>query len=201
MIQFATVPLLMILMLLSSCAQQITPKPNHEPTLEGPANIDVLQQQRQRRYHQAVALLAEGKHAEAESALRAFIDKYPDIASAYLNLAYALLNRQQPEKSLQAVDKSIELNPRIAQAYHHRAYLKLNNGDIHQAREDFQHAITLHPGYENAHFNLALLYDIYLQNINLAIKHYQSYLDLVAGDDERTREWVEYLKNSVRHGQ
>lgn len=201
MIKFVPVPLLIILILLSGCAQQSTPVPDRQPALEGQAKIDALLLQRQQRYRQAVVLLAEGKHAEAESALRTFIDKYPDIASAYLNLAYALLNRQQAEKSLQAVNKSIELNPRIAQAYHHRAYLKLNNGDIHQAQEDFQQAIKLNPGYVNAHFNLALLYDIYLQDINLAIKHYQSYLDLVTEDDERTREWVEYLKNSLRHGQ
>ncbi|VAW94997.1 hypothetical protein MNBD_GAMMA19-558, partial [hydrothermal vent metagenome] len=42
--------------------------------------------------------------------------------------------------------------------------------------------------------------DVYLQNIREAIKHYQQYLSLLDGEDEKTETWVEELKFNLTDG-
>ncbi len=75
-----------------------------------------------------------------------------------------------------------------------------HKGKINDAKKDYIKAIELKPDYINAHYNLALLYDIYLQEITLAIKHYETYLSLLKKTDEATQEWVNHLRGTLANG-
>ncbi len=87
-----------------------------------------------------------------------------------------------------------------APAYNLRAQLQLKKGAIKQAQQDYLKAIELYPDYTIAHYNLALLYDIFLQEIALAIEHYSIYLSLLDKEDENTRDWINHLKNTLKNG-
>ncbi|MCP3669417.1 MAG: tetratricopeptide repeat protein, partial [Gammaproteobacteria bacterium] len=104
------------------------------------------------------------------------------------------------ERSFKQINKAIELNPLQAQSYHLRAQIQLQNGEIKQARSDYQKALELDPAYLNAHYNLALLYDIYLQEIALAIEHYSIYLSLLGEKDEAMQDWINHLKGTLENG-
>ena len=69
-----------------------------------------------------------------------------------------------------------------------------------EAKNDYLKAIQLKPDYINAQYNLALLYDIYLQDIKSAIQHYEIYLSLIDKPDEPTLEWVNHLKGTLKNG-
>jgi len=64
---------------------------------------------------------------------------------------------------------------------------------------DYLKAIEIKPAYANAQYNLALLYDIYLQEIELAIKHYEIYTSLLKKPDEATQEWINHLKGTLKN--
>ncbi|MFV9615434.1 MAG: tetratricopeptide repeat protein, partial [Gammaproteobacteria bacterium] len=81
-----------------------------------------------------------------------------------------------------------------------RGQLFVTKRKIHDAKKDYEKAIELKPDYSNAHYNLALLYDIYLQEMALAIKHYETYLSLIKKPDEATQEWVNHLKGVLANG-
>lgn len=65
------------------------------------------------------------------------------------------------------------------------------------ADDFFQKAIQVDDKYAQAHYNLALLYDTYYQDLNRAIKYYQAYLVLTNFEDKKIQQWVEELEASV----
>ncbi len=200
----ATVPLLQIIFFIAGCTVQNGPiKPSKETadqTSKAEQNLRSAQQ-RELRYQEALALLEDQRLQEAESKFQAFVAQHPEFPGAYLNLAYITRDQQNLDASLLWVDRCLEIDDQIAEAYNHRAQLKLAKGEVHDALQDYRTALSIRNDYLNAHYNLALLYDVYLQDIVASVKHYQAYLDLLPQDDERTREWVQYLNNSIKNAQ
>jgi tetratricopeptide (TPR) repeat protein len=151
-------------------------------------------------YQKGVSALANLDYALAEDIFAAFIVDYPEQAGAYINLALIRFNQEKYNQSLQLVNKAIELNNQIPQCYNLQAQLWIMEGKIMPARDAYLQAIKLKPDYANAQYNLALLYDIYLQDINLAIQHYETYMSLLQQPDENTGEWIKHLKSSLQNG-
>ena len=59
-------------------------------------------------------------------------------------------------------------------------------------------AITLEPGYALAYYNLAILYDLYVQRPELALENYQQYLSLEPDDGTAEVErWIADLRRRV----
>ena len=98
------------------------------------------------------------------------------------------------------VQKALQLNPAYAQAYNLRAQLNLSDGRISDARSDYLSALQYRPDYAIAEYNLALLYDVYYQDIAEAIRHYETYLSLIGQQDETTLEWVRHLRGTLGNG-
>ena len=79
-------------------------------------------------------------------------------------------------------------------------FIEKQKGNIVKARDYYLRAIEIKDNYALAHYNLALVYDIYIQDIPKAIGHYQKYLALIKRKDQKTAEWVEQLKASMKKG-
>ncbi len=151
------------------------------------------------QFDSGIAALSVREYTRARRIFAEMAEKNPDLSGPWANLALISFKQNNTEDSLTQVNKAIELNPRNAQAYHLRAQISLQNGSIHLASQDYQQAIELDPGYLNAHYNLALLYDIYLQEIALAIEHYSIYLKLLGKEDETLQDWIEQLRRTLEN--
>lgn len=156
--------------------------------------------EKQNLYQQGLNALGSRDYDNAKIIFSQFIEKYPSMAGAYVNLALIAYRQEDFQATENLVAQAIGLNPSQAQAYHLRAQLHLNNGDIKMARDDYIEAITLKSGYTNAHYNLALLYDIYLQDIEQAIEQYTIYLSLLDKEDEATKDWIDHLRRTLNNG-
>lgn len=187
-------------LLVFSCAQKSPPEQQLEKPSDLPDNKPDQTELMNQRYQQGITALSNFDFAKAENIFRDFTKNYPDLSGAYGNLALIQFNQKKNDEALLLIDKAITLNSNNAQAYNLRAQLRLEAGEIHQAKEDYRKAISLKPDYAIAHYNLALLYDIYLQDIERAIQHYEKYLSLTDQPDERTREWVNHLKSMLKNG-
>lgn len=152
------------------------------------------------RYREGLAALNNNDIAKAQRIFTEFIRKQPELAGAYSNLAVIHFKKNELEKSLKLLNKAIELNPKQSQAYNLRAQIMVKHGKIQQAKIDYTKAIELNPKYVNAQYNLALLYDIYLQEIELAIKHYEIYMSLIKIPDPATKDWIIHLKGTLNNG-
>ena len=186
-------------MLASSCAEQNT-KPAATDLQDNSSESQSVNSSERERYRDAITALNNKDFSTAQSILSEFIRNKPKLAGAYSNLALLHLKKQEYDKSLQMANKAIELNPKQAQAYNLRGQVYVNLGKIHDAKKDYAKSIELKPAYLNAQYNLALLYDIYLQEIDLAIKHYEIYMSLLKTPDVATKEWIDHLKGTQNNG-
>lgn len=188
-------------LLLSACGDQNI-RPSESTATTGPTDIKtiVITEADRDQYRLAITALSQNQLEEAEQRLKDFIKQRPELAGAYTNLGLVYYQKEQPELAIKMVEEAIKLNPGQAEAYHLRGQLLVKQGKIHEAREDYMKALELNPDYSNAHYNLALLYDIYLQDIAQALKHYEQYMALSKQPDEKIREWISHLKGSMNNG-
>ena len=69
---------------------------------------------------------------------------------------------------------------------------------LQEAERAYLKAIELEPGYALAYYNLAVLYDLYVQQPELALQNYQQYLALGADDSQAEVErWIADLRRRV----
>jgi len=150
------------------------------------------------KYRIGITALNNNELSKAQRIFNEFIRNKPRLAGAYSNLALVHYKKNEFDKSFKLVNKALELNPKQAQALNLRAQIYILNGKIHKAKDDYLRAVSIKPKYKNAQYNLALLYDIYFQEINLAIKHYKIYLSLQKKKDESILEWVKHLEGTLK---
>ncbi len=191
--------------MLNACSQkstqptevEITPTVTEVPVTVQPDSQEIINQA---DYQLGLEALELREYSKAKRLFKSFIKSNPSLAGAYINLALIAFREDEFEAVAVLLDQAITLNPEQAQAYHLRAQLHLQNGAIKLAKDDYLRALELKPNYPNAHYNLALLYDIFLQEIGLAIDHYKVYLSLLDKEDEKTQNWVKHLQNSLNNG-
>jgi len=153
-----------------------------------------------KKYNIAITTLKQNNYTEAEKLFSELSSEQPNNDGPYCNLAIIYFKANDYDNALKLVSHAIELNKNNYQAYNLRAQINLKLGRVINAKDDYLKATKINPKYINAQYNLALLYDIYLQDLQNAIKHYEIYLSLINKPDERTQEWLNHLKGSISNG-
>jgi len=155
---------------------------------------------RQEKYEQGIEAMSVRDFSAAQRIFSEFVRENPQMAGAYTNLALIHFENEEYDHALNLVGQAIGLNNRQSQAYNLRAQLSIINGEVLKARNDYLKAIELNPQYTNAQYNLALLYDVYLQDVKLALQHYEIYMSLITLPDETTQSWIEHLQRTLNNG-
>jgi tetratricopeptide (TPR) repeat protein len=199
--------LLPLLVLLGACAgpapQEVAPQAEAstaadaitlatEPQTPGAKDIEL--------YARGLGYLRANQYTEAESAFTTLMSTRPELAGPYANMGLLYIKRNQQDKATEMLNKALEKNPRMAHAQQLLGYIETRNSNFLKARDHYLQAIEYKPDYAVAHYNLALLYDVYLRDIPKAVEHYKRYLELTNNQDKRTADWVNELSNSLKKG-
>lgn len=152
------------------------------------------------RFQSAITDLKQKKYTEAEKLFSDLAKEQPNNDGPYCNLAIIYYKANDYDNALKLINHALDINNNNPQAYNLRAQIMLKKSKVIDAKNDYLKAIEINPKYINAQYNLALLYDIYFQDLKTAIKHYEIYLSLIDVPDERTLEWVNHLKGSLNNG-
>lgn len=152
-------------------------------------------------YRQGIKALYQNKLAQAELFFLKVIKLQPDLAGPWANLGLVYLRQNQIDKAMKNAQIALQKNPKMAQAHNLLGYIATKHGKIIQAKEHYIQAITYKQDYALAHYNLALLYDTYFQDLSHAIEHYEHYLKIVEYKDKITADWVEELKRTLARKQ
>lgn len=191
---------ILVLITISACTQEsIKTATDEAQPVEKIPDVVIGADDRE-QYQTALTAMENGDIDKAESVFQDLTRSQPYMAGPYCNLALIQLKRGQHKESLKTIDKAITLSANISQAYNLRAQLHIRNGKIKEAETDYLKALELDPNYANAHYNIALLYDIYYQDIQKAIQHYEKYMSLLDRPDKTTADWINHLKGSLKHG-
>lgn len=150
-------------------------------------------------YKQALTELYNNKLDNAEYILKKFQKNRPDLSGPLANLGLIYYKKSNYKKAKEILQKSLKLNPNLSESFNLLGMIEVKNGNIQKAEKFYLQALKHKNNYANAHYNIALLYDIYLQNIEKAILHYKQYMVLSKTKDKITQEWLEQLENSLKN--
>lgn len=150
-------------------------------------------------YKQAMRHLKDGKLDKSKEILLEFMQQRPSLAGPWSNLGLIYLKQNKLDDAEKAISEALKRNPKQAHALSLMGYIESKKGNFLKAREHYQNAVKYKNNYSTAHYNLALLYDIYFQDIAKAVIHYTAYLKIVGvKKDKKTADWVDGLKRSLK---
>lgn len=159
-------------------------------------SVDALSQENRQSFEQALQKMEQGAAMQAEPELARLAHSDPQVREVWLNLALAQYQQNNLEKAAETVATILQRWENTAPAHNLAGLIAVQEGQFDLAKQHYMHALRINPNYPNALYNMALLLDVYLQDIATAVEYYQLYLD-VADQDEDTRIWLEELKLSL----
>ncbi len=178
----------MSLILLNGCASL----DSKAPTPTSAIDTEVANE-----YSKALSAAKKGNTKTAIKLLQAITEKHQDFSAAFTNLGLQHLAAENHKQAEAALRKALKINPEDAVACNHLGVILRFKGQFDDARDMYANAIKLKPDYALAHYNIGILYDIYLYELPLALNHYRQYLDLSDKDDELVKQWVTDLELRV----
>ncbi len=153
------------------------------------------------QYQRALMYMEAGDDERAVQELEVFSAAYPGYAGPQINLAIIHGRNDRDAAAAAALEQAIELCSGCAPAYNEQGILWRRQGRFQEAEAAYLNAIDSDPDYALAYINLGVLYDLYLQQPELALDYYQQYalLDSDIPDDVEVDKWIADLKR--RNGQ
>lgn len=139
------------------------------------------------------AMLAED-YAAAEPMLEALVDGWPDLSGPPLNLAIVYSATGRDDEALAAFREVLGTDPGNAVAWSELAIVLRRKGDFQGADEAYARALELSPDYARAWRNRGVLLDLYLQEPEEALVHYERYAELTGGSDTQVEKWIAELR-------
>jgi tetratricopeptide (TPR) repeat protein len=147
-------------------------------------------------YEQATGAMAAGDFDEAELRFKKFLLQYPEFPGAHVNLAIIEAMRHNDEAARVSLDAALALNPEFPAALNQLGQLLRRNGDFSAAEAAYLKAVTVRPDYALAHYNLGVLYELYLQRLEDALASFEAYQALVV-EDKQVEKWIADLRRRI----
>ncbi|WP_444892276.1 tetratricopeptide repeat protein [Microbulbifer sp. TRSA001] len=133
----------------------------------------------------------------AESQLLQITEKWPVLSGAWLNLAIVQQSADKYAEAEQSFRQAISVNDNNIFAWNHLAALMRDRGRFEDAEQCYKAAIERWPHYIDAHRNLGILYDLYLQKPERALQHYLAAQDASIEQDKLLNAWILELERRL----
>jgi len=151
-------------------------------------------------YEQAVASMAAGDSIDAELRFQEFLLQYPDYPGAHVNLAIIFSGRGDFQAAENSLTDALIIDPTHPVALNQLGMLLRRQGKFQEAQAAYTKALQSDPNYALAHYNLGILNDLYLQQLESALQHYEQY-QVLAGEDPQVARWIADLKRRISAAQ
>lgn len=170
-----------------SDAVHVPPVP-HDPSVEAGAQEAIPE------YVRGIQLMKSGELAKALIVFQSLSSRYPKLSGPHVNQGLVLMQQKQYEDAEAALRTALQVNSRNPYAWNALGLALREQGKFDEARQAYQQALTLDPQYARAHFNLAVLAELYLRDLNLALTHFRSYQTLQKNTDQTVTNWIRDLE-------
>jgi len=175
---------------LAGCAALVPQAPNVQgrnastKTVTAPKPVKIeppVKAESRQMYEQALVALKAGRYPEAERMLRTVASREPELAGPYANLGIVYVRLGRSAQAIEALQQAIRLNPDRAAYYNELGMVFRREGKFDDARRQYAKALDADPEYANAHLNIGILYDLYLQDVEKAMRRIQGRLERALG--------------------
>lgn len=174
-----------------------SPKKTNAPSLQHTEQV-TIDQKHTELMQRAIALMEKNDITAAEGYLHQVVSSYPGFAPALNNLALINYQRSRFSDAKRYIDQVLSFNSPAPNTFNLAGLIAVETGEYKMAQGYYEQALQKSPSFANAHYNLALLYDMYFQNLPKAIQHYEFYVAAIPTVDEATQQWIEELKRNVK---
>lgn len=182
-----------LIYVVSACQSTKAPPPVEQepaPEIQTQAPVEQKQSRADSLYELALWTAQAEQVEKAIEQFQLLINEFPEYPRAYTNLGLLLLQQDKLEPAKNALLRAIEQDNNDAIAYNHLAIIERKQGAFKKSRTYYESALDADPEYANAHLNLGILLDIYLQDLKTALKHYKSYQKLTGNKDKTVDKWI-----------
>lgn len=189
-----------IFALLTACQSSAPETPKPEPVTapqteaetasSGTPSEEVEQDPSDELFQKAMKNIKENNTDQAIEQFQQLVFLNPSYEHAFTNLGLIYLNDNEDEYAKNALLQAIEQDNNDSIAYNHLAIIERRKGSFKKSLFYYNKAINSNPDYANAHLNLGILFDLYLQDLSQALKHYKTYMDLTDHTDKKIEKWV-----------
>ncbi len=149
------------------------------------------------QYQQALQLLRAGQTDQALAIFKSLTQQYPTLTGPALNQALILQKQGRLQDAVKVLKKAAYGPTRDPRVMNQLGVVSRQAGLFQDARQAYQAALRLAPGYDKAHYNLAVLADVYLGDLTLAIAEFEKYQSLQETRDKRVDGWLKDLRRRV----
>ncbi|MBO6850109.1 MAG: tetratricopeptide repeat protein [Marinobacter sp.] len=103
--------------------------------------------------------------------------------------------RLEPEK---APAQPASLDPQAVVALNNRALSLKDEGEFREAARLLRSGVEASPDTPELHYNLAVIAELYLLDLETALAHYRRYRELTGDDDRQVAGWMADLERRLQ---
>jgi tetratricopeptide (TPR) repeat protein len=144
----------------------------------------------QSQFLEASSMLERGNVDGARAKFESLTERYPALSGPWVKLGDIAERADQHDKAIEMYWKAIGVNKKNVNAYIALGLAQRRQGLFSDARNTYVAALTLWKDFPEAHLNLAILYDLYLDMPEEAQKHFEAYQFLTGEKDEKVHKWL-----------
>jgi Flp pilus assembly protein TadD len=148
-------------------------------------------------YESAVRMLELQQYEQGVASLLKVTESAPNVTAAQIDLGIGYARSGDLDKAEESLKRALQLNPRHLIAYNELGMVYRRKGKFNEARASYEKALELFPTFHFAQRNLAILCDVYLADLDCALKYYEAYHQTAPGDGE-TAKWLADLNARVK---
>jgi len=145
-------------------------------------------------YESATRLLQQQRYPEGIALLVKVTEAAPTAITPQIDLGIAYGRTGDLDRAEASLQRALQLDPDHPIANNEIGMVYRKKGRFAEARASYEKALARYPSFHYAHRNLAILCDLYLQDVNCALQHYEAYRVAVP-DDQEAVKWIADLHN------
>lgn len=101
------------------------------------------------------------------------------------------------DRALDQYRRAFSLDPRNAMTANNLALLLREQGRFGEAVSILQKGLEHSPDTEELHYNLAVISELYLLDLDTALRHYRRYKDLSKAEGKQVAGWIADLERRI----
>jgi len=144
-------------------------------------------------FKEALSLLKDEKYEQAIEILESVVKRENRVTAPFVNLGVAYMRVGKMDKAEQSLLKAIKLDPGHPIANNELGLLYRKTGRFSQARKIYEQTLDNYPDLLPVRKNLAILCDIYMNDLDCALNNFEKLAEYVP-DDEKIKIWIAELK-------